>query len=184
MNLRNKRMRRALSAALLVGVSLAGCNQSRESRSPLLEQTSARSIEDEANRALENVRSAAETMASSPDETSTALAEAETSLVHLTAYYLPLLEARARAYNAYSYYQSGRTEMSSEELVAVEEILLSIAQGALPRGEALVSPPTEKLAEANMAVSTVSPSAPVLLEELASLLNQLILKGDIELSAE
>jgi hypothetical protein len=184
MEITNRWLLSALSTAVIFGSGLTGCSPKSGNPEYVLEQTSTRSLEDEANRALEYVHRARQRHVSTEDDVAEALAAAEKSLVHLSGYYLPLVEARSRAYNAYTFSQTGQQDRATEELVVIEQVLLRIANGKVAQAENLVRKPAEKLAEAKIALSAGDADAPRLIGELASMLNHEILKGPIELGGE
>ncbi len=173
----------ALTAIAFLIAGLNACGPEHEAWEPLPEQISTRPLEEEARRALEHVRQAKSMIESSPDGAATEIAAAETALTHLSSYYLPLLEARAEAYNAYFNARAGEKELALEELSSAERILLRVADQT-PHAAGLMKQTAEKLAEARVALAGGEVETQELLAELASLLNQAILKGPIEFGAE
>ena len=72
-----------------------GCEHQPEGWTPVQASTS------EVDRMSERVGVALEHLTSDPDQAEAALQETAASLEHLRGYYLPLFQARERAYNAY-----------------------------------------------------------------------------------
>jgi hypothetical protein len=165
---------------LFVGTTW-GCQQRQDGWVPVLEETSTTFLETEADRLLDDVRMARSHVATDPSRAEAALAEAESSLEHLTDYYLPLFQARERAYNAYrSLYLGDRTRLT-QELDRIRGLLGEMAEmaqgGRLQEIQAL----GEALADARLAVQAGPEEGGPALERLARSLNLAALKGDLVL---
>jgi hypothetical protein len=168
----------ALTLLVLAGV-VSGCQRSPEGWTPVLEETSTAFLEAETGRALDQVRTAREAVAEDPASVEDALRAAETSLEHLLTYYLPLVQARERAYNAYREFFLSDEDRVVQELSRIEDLLEGMAEAAsdapLPELQALA----EVLADARLAIEGRPEEARTALETLARRLNQAALKGDL-----
>ena len=97
-------------------------------------------------------------------------------------YYLPVLDARERTYNAYRHYQLGKTRETERELDQVETILMKIAEtgdGHLLRA---MEEPLETLEDARAALHVDSEEATKALRTLAIRLNFLLVRGGLVLN--
>ncbi|MGW8264826.1 MAG: hypothetical protein ACWGSQ_00560 [Longimicrobiales bacterium] len=162
----------------LLGVS-GGCDSRPEGWTPVLEETSTVFLETETARLLEHVQSARDRLATDPAGAEAALEEAQSTLEELRDYYLPLFQARERAYNAYrSLYLADETRVF-EELDEIEGILGAMAE--LAQGGRLNEIQTlgEALSDARLAVEAGPSEGAPALETLARKLNQAALKGDL-----
>ncbi len=179
-------MKRMVGGATLVtGLMLgavSGCVREEGGWAPVLERTSTTFLQTEAQRALEQVRLARDRIGSDRSEMEGALEEAETTLEHLSGYYLPLLEARELAYNAYRFHLFAENERSQAELEEIEEILLDLQETSGERlGPELVEP-LRMVEQIRVTLSDDGSAVPRLLEDLARRLNQMALKGELILS--
>ena len=145
----------------------------------MLEETSTAFLEAETQRVLERVRAAREGVMVDPAEAEGTLREAETSLEHLVAYYLPLLQARERAYNAYRSYFLGDEGRTAQELAKIEELLEGMAESASGGRLQELQSLAEVLADARLAVESGPEEGRSALEALARALNQAALKGEL-----
>lgn len=160
----------------------SGCEQRPAGWSPVLEETSTAFLETEVDRLAERVRIAQENLEADLPAARTALSEASSSLEHLRQYYLPLFQARERAYNAYrSLYLADRDRVTGE-LGRIEEILGEMAETAQGARLQEVESLAEVLADARVAVESGGEGAAQALETLARALNQAALKGDLVLT--
>jgi hypothetical protein len=102
---------------------------------------------------------------------------AESSLRKLTEYYLPLLDAKDRAYEAYRLYFLNPGAVKGE-LDEIERILTSVVS---TRGqvEASTLPALELETEARAAMDAGSPTTPKHLHDLARRLSYMLLKGEL-----
>ena len=160
-------------------VSTGGCDRQPEGWTPVLEETSTAFLETETERLLVHVRTATDYLETDPEAARTALVEAQASLEHLKDYYLPLFQARERAYNAYRSLYLDDPGRVDEELVKIEEILEQMAERA--QGGRLQELQTlgEALADARLALESGQDLGAPALETLARKLNQAALKGDL-----
>jgi len=164
--------------ALLVA---AGCSRQPESWIPVMEETSTGFLVTEAETIASRVRSASAQLPADPEAAAADLAAAQSGLDHLLAYYLPLLEARERAYNAYRHFYLGRTDQTLDELDQVEAILMKVAgadQGRLVRE---MEVPLEKIEDARVGLGGDAPEAAEALQALATRLTFLLLRGGLVL---
>jgi hypothetical protein len=169
------------SAILLAGILMGGaaCENRPEGWTPVLEETSTAFLETEAGRLLEHVRGALESLDRDPAQARSALLQAESSLEHLTDYYLPLFKAREMAYNAYRSLYLRDEARVTVQLEAVEEILESMAERAEGGRLQEIQSLAESLADARLAVEADPDESGPALETLARTLNQAALKGDL-----
>jgi hypothetical protein len=105
-------------------------------------------------------------------------------LDHLLRYYLPLLDARERSYNAYRHFYLGETDQTLRELDEIEALLLGVSE--LDDGRLLdeMQDPLEKVEDARAALRVGSGQAADDLEALATTLNFLVLKGELVLPGD
>ena len=177
-----KRKNRKLAGLFLAvaGISWA-CQDRPEGWTPVLEETSTAFLETETERVLERVRTAREQITSDPAGAEGALQDAERSLEHLMAYYLPLLQARERAYNAYRSFHLDDHARVARELGEIESLLEVMANHASGVRLQEIQTLAEALADAQVAVESSPAEARPALESLARALNQAALKGDLVL---
>ncbi|MGD2121123.1 MAG: hypothetical protein PVJ76_05235 [Gemmatimonadota bacterium] len=175
-----RRTKKILAAILLILATVPSACQNRpEGWTPVLEETSTVFLEAETQRVLERVRAAREEVRVDPEAAAGTLQEAETSLEHLLAYYLPLLQARERAYNAYRSFFLQDEGRVTEELRLVENLLETMAETASGVRLHEIQSLAEVLADARMAVESGPDEGQRALEALARALNQAALKGDL-----
>jgi hypothetical protein len=149
-----------------------------------VEETSTRLLQQEADEALRFVEAARADLAGSEGPAAERLSEAAQALQRLTLYYLPLLEARERVYNAHRFVYYGETGRAETEINAVEEILDRVVElGGTPLLRAL-TPALDLVGEAKAAIPGAPNEAPRLLKELAVKLNLATLKGELELPGD
>jgi hypothetical protein len=159
--------------------SAGGCDSRPEGWTPVLEETSTVFLETETARVLSHIEAARDRLGTDPAGAEAELSDAQATLEDLRDYYLPILHARERAYNAYRSLYLGDGARVMDELSGIEEILGTVAadaeSGALQELQAL----GEALADARLAVEAGSEEAGPALESLARRLNQAALKGDL-----
>ncbi len=163
---------------VLFGPALA-CENRPKGWTPVLEETSTVFLEAETQRVLERVRAAREEVMVDPAEAEGTLRDAEISLEHLLAYYLPLLQARGRAYHAYRSFFLQDQGRVAEDLGLIENILETMAETASGVRLHEIQSLAEVLADARMAVESGPVEGQQALEALARALNQAALKGDL-----
>ena len=172
-----------LAGAGITLLALAGCNREPAGWTPVLEETSTTFLKTETEEVASRVRLAQADLPANPEKAAAELAKAEVGLDHLLTYYLPLLDARERAYNAYRHYQLGKTKETQRELDAVETILMAVAEsGHSPMQLRAMEEPLETLEDARVALDVDSDEATGALRTLATRLNFLLLKGRLELN--
>jgi len=175
----------ALSFLAVVGVSLGAaalgvaCSQEPEGWSPVLEETSTVFLEVEAQRVMGHVENALSSLDSDTRHAQAELQEAESTLEQLLDYYLPLLQAREGAYNAYRRYYMGDGEGVAEDLAGIEDILAEMAGKAEGPRLLEIEALGEEVARTRMAAAAGSEQGREALEGLARRLNQAALKGDL-----
>jgi hypothetical protein len=160
---------------------LLGC-QRRNAR-PILEEPAASSIRDAAGEAWNAFAGAQASLesVSLPPEAEDALARTQASLLNLTEYYAPLLDAREGAYRAYRFYYLEPARVEGE-LARIETILQEVARARGPSLESEISEAEDLLAEARTALESRSSSAPEHLDALARRLSFMLLKGELILA--
>jgi hypothetical protein len=163
---------------LSVGL-LGGCDRPPDHWTPVLEETSTTFLETETNRALDGVQSALADIQTDPGRAEASLEKAETSLLYLRDFYLPLFQARERSYNAYRYFRLGNGVQVDRELELIEETLRSMvdAAGGAPHRE--IQELAEAVAAARIAARGEPEEAGAALEALARRLEQVVVKGDL-----
>lgn len=161
-------------------VTFVSCNGSPEGWSPVFEQTSTGFLQTETENVAARVAEARAALDTEPEKASSALAQAEDSLQHLLTYYLPLLEARERSYNAYRHFILDETARTEAELDRVEAILLKVAEGG-HGGHLLreLQEPLERLEDARASLDVDADEASQALISLATELNFFLLKGGL-----
>jgi len=171
-----------VAAALLVLlVTPGGCRHPHEGWQPPFEVSSTRLLQQEADVALRLVGAARADLAGSNGPADERLSGAVRALERLTVYYLPLLEAKERTYNAHRFLFYGERGRADTELTIVREILDgTVEAGGEPLLELFV-PALDLVGEAQAAVRGAPEKAPAILKELAVKLNLMLLKGDLAL---
>lgn len=158
---------------------LGACDSRPKGWTPVLEETSTVFLETETARLLDHVRTARDRLATDPAGADVALEEAQSTLEELRDYYLPLFQARERAYNAYRFLYLDDEARVLQELDAIEEILGEMADGVRGGGLQELQTLGEALADARLAVEAGPEAGAPALETLARKLNQAALKGDL-----
>lgn len=159
--------------------SLAACGRAPEGWTPVLEESSAPFLRAETERAAAQVDLATDKLATDPEVATLALAEARDALDHLLDYYIPLLEARSRAYNAYRHFRLEEPAHAGAELDQIETILLGVAAGDHGHLEREMEEPLKTVELARAALEGDPSRAGEALETLATRLNFLLLKGGL-----
>lgn len=171
--------RGAFLLALATPALLSSCAEDRGSWTPVMEETSTVFLKTESERILGHVQEALESLEAEPDRSGSALREAESGLEHLLRYYLPLMEARERAYNAYRSFYLGDGDRVADELEEIEGIFDSMVPGADEGRLREIQSLADALAEARIATMAGGEEARRSLETLAQRLNLAVLKGDL-----
>jgi len=167
----------------LAPIAVLGCGSKSARLSPFVEETSTAFLQTETEAVATHVGAAISQLGSDPETAAAELAVAQEGLDHLLTYYLPLLEARERAYDAYRYFHLDQTGRTAEQLDQVEAILISVAEADSGGLRPEMEDPLEKLEHARLAVETGADEASEALETLAARLNQLLLKGGLILAS-
>jgi len=169
-------------ALLLLASGLAlGCERAPAGWTPVMEETSTAFLELETERALDHLRKALSQLEEDPSASAAELQAAESAMEHLLHYYLPLVRAREKAYNAYRHAFLGDDDAVSRGLDEIEEILNSMAERASDQRLLEIESLAEVLANARMATASGAHQAREVLETLARQLNQAAVKGDLVL---
>jgi hypothetical protein len=166
---------------MVLAGTMSACQHRPEGWTPVLEETSTAFLEVETQRVLERVRAARKEVMTSPARAEQTLLEAERSLEHLDAYYLPLLQARERAYNAYRSLFLNDHGRVVQELTRIEGLLEGMAETASGSRFQEIESLAEVLADARVAVEAGEEEGRPALEALARALNQAALKGELVL---
>jgi hypothetical protein len=166
----------------LVLLTLAGCRRAPENWSPVLEETSTTTLRTQTEAVAERVRSAAGRLASDPAAAAADLVAAEEGLDHLLAYYLPLVEARELAYNAYRHLSLAEPGQTRRELDQVEAILMAIAEADSGRLLGEMEQALDRVEDAKTALGVDDDEASKALQALATRLNFLVVKGGLVLA--
>ncbi len=131
--------------------------------------------------ALQFVRGAQDDVATDPGQAEEELGGAVRALERMSMYYLPLLEARERTYDAHRFLYFGENQRARTEIQAVEEILDAVAETGGPKLLPAMKEPLDLVSEAKAAVMATSDKAPDLIKSLALKLNYMALKGKLEI---
>jgi hypothetical protein len=113
-----------------------------------------------------------------------ALDEADAALSRLKTFYLPVLEASRRAYNAHQLAALGDTERAQGELDRIETILLAAAEAGPLEVARELEEPLDSLEEARVSLASASPETPQRFEWLAERLELILLKGELVLKQD
>jgi hypothetical protein len=174
--------RLAMTGCALAAMANVGCSREPESWIPVLEESSTAFLKTETEAVASRVRSARSQLPVNPEDAAADLAAAEDGLDHLLTYYLPLLEARERAYNAYRHFYLGKAEETARELDEVEAILMTVAEAGPGHPLRAMEEPLERLEDARVALGVDTGEAAEALQALANRLNYLLLKGRLVLA--
>ncbi len=179
---RRRVMPRLASFCLAFLLALSACAPAPEGWTPLMEETSTSFLRRETESVAGRVRLASEQLGSSPEDAAAELAEAAAELDGLLTYYLPLLEAREAAYNAYRHHYLGETHQVTKELDTIERLLMGVAAGHDGRLVLAMEEPLEALESARAALGANPDEAMRVLQALGTKLNSLLLKGELVLA--
>jgi len=163
-----------LAAALIV----AGCGQPPEGWTPVLEETSTAYLEKETERALDRVVSARRNLRADPDHASELLVLAEQGLRELRQVYLPILQARGRAYNAYRYHLLARNDDAAQELERIEDLLLEVGGGVEGALLAEIEHLQERVIDARLELRAGSEDIDRALRDMAEALDTFVTRSD------
>jgi hypothetical protein len=158
---------------------LAACSRQQEVPNELPELNSAGSLRTEIDRALREVEEAQAGLSREPVKTRQALDSAAQSLHRIADYYLPVLEARDGAYNAYRLLRLNDKAGAVKEIDVAANTLEKTAEAG---GESLsktIREPLEALGEAKLAVGGDRSNAGQALQRVVYLLNEMIVKGGL-----
>jgi len=172
-------MTAAFTAAAVSTVAGSGCSERPDDWSPVLEETSTTFLETETERVLNDVTSALEQLQTHPDQAEAALQQAVRSLEAINDFYLPLFQAREKAYNAFRYLRLGDHDQVARELETIETTITSMVQKAEGGTLAELQTLAEAVADARVAVEAGTDQGAAAVEELGRKLNQAVLKGDL-----
>jgi hypothetical protein len=171
----------AFYLVMLLGLTgvVCSCDRTPKGWTPVFEETSTVFLETETGRISDQVAAALIHLRSDPGRAERALSDAKASLEHQRVYYLPLFQARERAYNALRYLYQADEEKVLEELGLIQETFEGMADGlgggALLELESLA----EQAAKARVAALADLEECAPSLESLARRLNLAILKGEL-----
>lgn len=165
----------------LLPFSVSGCAQQTEGWTPVLEETSVDVLQAKTEKVMNYLHVAQTKIHADLPDAKEALDSAEEELRSVTAYYLPLLDARERSYNAYRFYYLRENERAVAELDRVEQALTRMAEDGSPQLVKELERPLESLADARTAILADPEAAPGLLRELATKLNLMFLRIELVL---
>lgn len=168
-----------LAGALTTLVSLASCER-HQPGATIVEEPTASALHDVSAEALQQVRSAIRDVdASAPKgDVLQKLRESEGTLLKVTEYYVPLLDAHERAYRAYRFYYGEPSRVESE-LERIETILHGVVRD---RGSEVEGPVDEALGlveDVRSSMEANSLAAARHLDELARKLSFMLLKAEL-----
>ncbi len=169
----------ARAGGLALILATASCTETPEGWTPVLEQTSTTFVGEETDAALEEIARARATLTEEPGEARDALERAELTLRRLSGVYLPVYEAKTRAYNAYRYHLLGRDDEAGSELAGIESTLLDLGGRADPPLLGELERIDELTARARLEVEAGSEEASEALRRLAEGLETFLLKRDL-----
>ena len=169
------------SSFLLLAVLLVptGCDRAPDGWTPVLEETSTAYLETELERTLDRVVAARERVRSDPNRAEELLETAGRGLRGLRDTYVPLLRARASAYNAYRYHFLERRAEAAAALEWIEETVLAVSEGAQGALLAELEEIDELVADARVELQAGSPGAADALRALATALDDFVAKSDL-----
>lgn len=165
----------------LLAIFAVGCAQNPEVWIPVLEETSTDVLQAKTEKVMNHLHVAQMKIQTDRHDAEEALDSAEEELQRISAYYLPLLDARERSYNAYRFYCLKEKERAANELDRIEKTLMSMAENASPQLVRELEKPLEIITDAKTAVLSDPEDAPELLRELANKLNLMFLKIELVL---
>lgn len=170
-----------LRASLAVLLLFAACSRQPEGWIPVMEETSTVFLYSEVDGAARAVQAASEALPDDPERAQEALEAASRSLSEVLGYYLPLVEAREHAYNAYRHFHLAERAKTAQNLDDIERLLMQVA--AAGQGTLLVEMEESLLylETARVALDSDSEDTSQALEALATRLNLLLLKGELAL---
>ncbi len=169
-----------LAGALATSLSLATCERHQPGEAPIVEEPTASAVRDVSASALEKVRSAIQAVddGAPKSEVLEKLRTSEATLLKMTEYYVPLLDAHERAYRAYRLYYGDPSRVESE-LERIETILHGVVRD---RGGEVEGPVDEALGlveDVRSSMEANSPAAAQHLDELARKLSFMLLKAEL-----
>lgn len=176
-------LRQPVTAAWwLVPLLLVGCGSAPDGWTPVMEETSTTFLRTETQAVASEISQAKADLLADPEKAAKELAAAEDRLDHLLTYYLPLLEAREYAYNAYRHHILGDSAQTARELAHVESILIAVAESGHGHLLREMEEPLEALEDARVELRADGREAAKSLKYLATRLNFLLLKGGLVLA--
>lgn len=176
-----RELRRA-GFALLVGGTLlaAGCGDELPADwTPVLETTSTSYLHDEIVRALVELEEARSSLPADPDAVTEHLDATEVHLQRLRDVYLPLLDARERAYNAYRLHYLGRDTDAISQVVKIRTMILAVSHQKNESFLTELERIQELVADARLRLEAGSPSATDALRALALELDDVMNRAGI-----
>jgi len=154
----------------------AACQPVKQRFPPLTRDPSVGFLRAEVDTASAALAAALEGLPPKAGQSQAAIERAEQTLGRLSGYYLPVFEARQRAYNAYELASVDRMQAARSELDAVEKILLAVAQAESDHIARELQEPLDLLEEARLALASDSGTGEHL-AALAEYLSLMLLKG-------
>ena len=149
-----------------------------------MEETSTVFLDDQVDRALDALRALDDALPSDVrSRVGTDIQRLHVALTQLQYYYLPMLQAREQAYNAYRFYHLGRADKTREHLHETELLL----EGIAGHGDTVLKVEMERLADQVFLVEEALRLRPSLVSgrfrELIRSLNLKALRGGLILNS-
>ena len=176
---------RILVLLAAVYLTLAGCNRETADWTPVMEETSTVFLRDQVDKSLAALSDLRGRLPASLDaEAREDVVRLKTALLHLRYYYLPMVDAREEAYNAYRLYHLKRLPEAGKHLDQTRQILEAVAsQGGssltVEMGQLL-----DQVLQVEEAVKLKSRRVLPRFQQLISSLNLKTLKGDLILNQD
>lgn len=171
--------RRSSLVAVGALLALAACRQTPEGSTPVIEEPAVSFLATELSRTLDRVEEARLRVRSDPDRATELLDATAEGLQGLREFHVPLLEARARAYNAYRYHAMDRGADAERELERIETAVLDISRNAEGTAVAELERIAGLVAAARVEIGGASPGAASALRALVTALDDVAAKGDL-----
>ena len=156
---------------------LVGCGRDRATWTPVPEETSTIALRTEVQEAAERLESVRSLLLIDPARAEESLISAQQSLHRLLDYYLPVVDARTRAYDAYRLCYLGELNAAAGELDRIEAVLLEVASRGGPHLGPEIARRLELVSDARVAITATPGDAPAMLKKLALELNSMVVKG-------
>lgn len=169
-----------MATGVCVGLLLlAACGRQQEVRTEMPELNSVGSLRTEIDRALREVEEARAGLGRESVKAGQALDAAAESLHRIAGYYVPVLQARDGAYNAYRLFRLNDKGGAVKEIDVAANLLVKTAGTGGASLSKTIQEPLEALGEAKLAVTGNRADAGPTLQRAVYLLNEMIVKGGL-----